>query len=163
MVSRQETARPLLTPGEVMQLPASDELVLVSGLAPIRASKLRYFEDRNFTPRLLAAPSLSGTDAPAPRPHNWADCVRPADTRLGAEAGASDATGDGGLQQARQPDLAPGQRARPESGQLDLLGRGEDEADGADAGLAMRALSPVLAAHAANQGSARGDDLMPSF
>ncbi|RVD13408.1 conjugal transfer protein TraG, partial [Mesorhizobium sp. M4B.F.Ca.ET.017.02.2.1] len=31
MVSRQETARPLLTPGEVMQLPPSDELVLVSG------------------------------------------------------------------------------------------------------------------------------------
>ena len=32
MVSRQETARPLLTPGEVMQLPHDDELVLVSGL-----------------------------------------------------------------------------------------------------------------------------------
>ena len=32
MVSRQETARPLLTPGEVMQLPSSDELVLVSGI-----------------------------------------------------------------------------------------------------------------------------------
>ncbi|WP_287178105.1 conjugal transfer protein TraG, partial [Mesorhizobium sp.] len=31
MVSRQETARPLLTPGEVMQLPPADELVLVSG------------------------------------------------------------------------------------------------------------------------------------
>ena len=29
MVSRQETARPLLTPGEVMQLPSADELVLV--------------------------------------------------------------------------------------------------------------------------------------
>ena len=37
MVSRQETARPLLTPGEVMQLPPADELVLVSGLPPIRA------------------------------------------------------------------------------------------------------------------------------
>ena len=42
MVSRQETARPLLTPGEVMQLPASDELVLVSGCPPIRARKARY-------------------------------------------------------------------------------------------------------------------------
>jgi TraM recognition site of TraD and TraG len=30
MVSRQETARPLLTPGEVMQLPPTDELVLGS-------------------------------------------------------------------------------------------------------------------------------------
>ena len=34
MVSRQETARPLLTPGEVMQLPHDDELVLVSGCHP---------------------------------------------------------------------------------------------------------------------------------
>ena len=45
MVSRQETARPLLTPGEVMQLPPDDELVLVSGCPPIRAKKARYFED----------------------------------------------------------------------------------------------------------------------
>ena len=45
MVSRQETARPLLTPGEVMQLPPDDELVLVSGVPPIRAKKARYFED----------------------------------------------------------------------------------------------------------------------
>ena len=43
MVSRQETARPLLTPGEVMQLPPDDELVLVSGVPPIRAKKVRYF------------------------------------------------------------------------------------------------------------------------
>ena len=43
MVSRQETARPLLTPGEVMQLPPDDELVLVSGCPPIRARKVRYF------------------------------------------------------------------------------------------------------------------------
>jgi type IV secretion system protein VirD4 len=31
MVSRQETARALLTPGEVMQLPPTDELVFVAG------------------------------------------------------------------------------------------------------------------------------------
>ncbi len=61
MVSRQETARPLLTPGEVMQLPPNDELVLISSLAPIRAKKLRYYEDRNFTSRVLAAPTLATT------------------------------------------------------------------------------------------------------
>ena len=69
MVSRQETARPLLTPGEVMQLPSADELVLVSGLPPIRAKKLRYYEDRNFTRRVLPAPHLSEgvyEDRPAP-------------------------------------------------------------------------------------------------
>src|SRR5476649_55957 len=62
MVSRQETARPLLTPGEVMQLPPADELVLVSGLAPIRAKKLRYYEDRNFITRIAPAPVLPRTD-----------------------------------------------------------------------------------------------------
>jgi type IV secretion system protein VirD4 len=39
----------LLTPGEVMQLPAEDELVLVSGCPPIRAKKARYYEDRELT------------------------------------------------------------------------------------------------------------------
>src|SRR3546814_1186906 len=43
---------PLLTQGEVMQLPPTDELVLVSGMAPIRAKKLRYFKDRNFRARI---------------------------------------------------------------------------------------------------------------
>src|SRR5260221_8520636 len=58
MVSRAETPRPLLTPGEVMQLAPSDELVLVSGLPPVRAKKLRYYEDRNFTNRVFPAPEV---------------------------------------------------------------------------------------------------------
>jgi type IV secretion system protein VirD4 len=41
MMSRQETAWPLLTAGEVMQLPPEDELVMVSGCPPIRAKKAR--------------------------------------------------------------------------------------------------------------------------
>jgi type IV secretion system protein VirD4 len=56
MVSRQETARPLLTPGEVMQLLPDDELVLVSGVPPIRAKKARYFEDPRLTERVLSPP-----------------------------------------------------------------------------------------------------------
>ena len=56
MVSRQETARPLLTPGEVMQLPHDDELVLVSGCHPIRAKKARYYEDHQLQARILPPP-----------------------------------------------------------------------------------------------------------
>ena len=56
MVSRQETARPLLTPGEVMQLPPTDEIVMVAGTPPIRAKKARYFEDAQFQTRILAPP-----------------------------------------------------------------------------------------------------------
>ncbi|GLQ12527.1 conjugal transfer protein TraG [Devosia yakushimensis] len=57
MVSRQETARPLLTPGEVMQLPPSDEIVMVAGTHPIRAHKARYFEDGRFKERILRPPA----------------------------------------------------------------------------------------------------------
>lgn len=48
MVSRQQTARALLTPGEVRELPPSDELVIVAGLPPIRAKKLRCYDDPTF-------------------------------------------------------------------------------------------------------------------
>jgi type IV secretion system protein VirD4 len=60
MVSRQETARPLLTPGEVMQLPKEEELVLVSGCQPIRAKKARYYEDAELKARILPPPTLCG-------------------------------------------------------------------------------------------------------
>ena len=70
MVSRQETARPLLTPGEVMQLPPDDELVLVSGCSPIRAKKARYFEDERFRERIVAACQTSR------RSQDLRDCAR---------------------------------------------------------------------------------------
>jgi len=87
MVSRQETARQLLTPGEVMQLPPEDELVLVSGMAPIRARKLRYFEDQNFTGRVASPPTLPDpshpySETPPVRPDDWGHCSRDVDDRL---------------------------------------------------------------------------------
>ena len=74
MVSRQETARPLLTAGEVMQLPPTDELVFVSGVPPIRAKKARYYEDRRLAARILPPPSLEQgglSGRPASRPCDW--------------------------------------------------------------------------------------------
>ncbi len=56
MVSRQETARPLLTPGEIMQLPPADAIVLVSGVPPIRARKARYYADPQLQSRVLPPP-----------------------------------------------------------------------------------------------------------
>jgi type IV secretion system protein VirD4 len=82
MVSRQETARPLLTPGEVMQLPPADELILVSGCHPIRAKKVRYFEDPEMKGRILPPPALTfpslppgGGSATPPRHGDWDDAV----------------------------------------------------------------------------------------
>ena len=65
MVSRQETARALLTPGEVMQLPPDDELVLISGCPPIRAKKARYFEDPEMQARILPPPALTDPKSPS--------------------------------------------------------------------------------------------------
>jgi type IV secretion system protein VirD4 len=64
MISRQETARPLLTPGEVMQLPPDEEIVMVSGCAPIRAKKARYFEDPEMQARILRPPTLTRSTSP---------------------------------------------------------------------------------------------------
>ncbi|OMG66307.1 conjugal transfer protein TraG [Stutzerimonas balearica] len=81
MVSRQETARPLLTPGEVMQLPPDEAVVMISSVAPIRARKLRYYSDANFKRRVLPPPVLvvgRYVDAPPTRADDWSDLVMPA-------------------------------------------------------------------------------------
>ncbi len=70
MVSRSETARPLMTPGEVMQLPPDDEIVMVAGVPPIRAKKARYFEDRRLAERILPAPKHQEGGI-KPKPDDW--------------------------------------------------------------------------------------------
>jgi type IV secretion system protein VirD4 len=114
MVSRQETARPLLTPGEVMQLPADDELILMSGCAPIRAKKARYFEDPEMKARILPPPALTDrrsppTDErpPVPSDGDWAGTVvapAPSDTEDPANAGIR-----------REPELPEHEEIVPET------------------------------------------------
>jgi type IV secretion system protein VirD4 len=170
MVSRQETARPLLTPGEVMQLPPDDELVLVSGLAPIRARKLRHYLDRNFTARLLPEPVLDDggyRDRPAARGDDWSGLVCRSDARLSAEAaeGGEAAEDEGGVQQQRHPGLPEEVSVKAEPAeQLKLLGLDQEESDPVAESQAMgRArLSTVVRARAINEGSER-QPLLPSF
>ncbi len=84
-VSEQETPRPLLTAGEVLQLPKDDALVLVSGTPPIRARKLQYFKDLNFIARRLPAPQLvdrNVADAPTGRSDDWTGRTRTTNVRL---------------------------------------------------------------------------------
>lgn len=108
MVSRQETARPLLTPGEVMQLPPDEAVVMVSGQPPIKAKKLRYYLDANFTRRVLPPPVLDEgryIDVPEVRPNDWSELAVPtvpaAASNAVDNAGGSD---DGGPR--RQPELS---------------------------------------------------------
>jgi type IV secretion system protein VirD4 len=93
MVSRQETARPLLTPGEVMQLPPHEELVLVSGAPPVRARKVRYFDNPELKHRIgEAAPPACGP----PSADDWsglAPVPAPTPERPVSSAGE----GEGGL------------------------------------------------------------------
>ena len=51
MVNAQDTERALLTPDEARRLPDDDQLIFVSGHAPIYAKKIRYFEDPTFAER----------------------------------------------------------------------------------------------------------------
>lgn len=70
MVSRQETSRPLLTPGEVMQLSPDEAIVMVSGVHPVRARKVRYYEDPQFQRRILK-PSPSETVSRTAQADDW--------------------------------------------------------------------------------------------
>jgi type IV secretion system protein VirD4 len=78
MVSRQETARPLLTPGEIMQLPPDDEIVMISGTYPIRARKARYFEDGRLAERVLPPPKPGAIKTGADqKPDDWTKLLIP--------------------------------------------------------------------------------------
>lgn len=106
MVSRQETARPLLTPGEVMQLPPDDELVLVSGVPPIRTKKVRYFRDPRLAERVLAPPVAIEQSAARP-PDDWSRLPAPA-TTVALEVGSSGFAPIGDLANGgirREPEL----------------------------------------------------------
>ncbi|MBH9401155.1 conjugal transfer protein TraG [Pseudomonas aeruginosa] len=119
MVSRQETARPLLTPGEVMQLPPDEAVVMVSSVAPIKAKKLRYYADGNFKRRVLPPPALAGAqyaDAPPLRPDDWSGLAIPPTPAVPATASAD---GLGNLAAAgggphRQPELSEAVAYAPE-------------------------------------------------
>ena len=92
MVSRQETARPLLTPGEVMQLPADEALVQVSGVPPIRATKVRYYLDRDLAGRVAAPPTELAPLSPAARPE-WSAVLDASSATRGGNGLSSDEGG----------------------------------------------------------------------
>jgi len=116
MVSRQETARPLLTPGEVMQLPPEDELVLVSGVPPIRAKKARYFEDPRLTERVLPPPNSSSLyrDGRAAT-DDWSQLPAPPNSNVAEPvslSGARQSTANSGIR--REPELPEHENIAPE-------------------------------------------------
>ena len=123
MVSRQETARQLITPGEIMQLPASEQLILLSGFSPIKAQKVRYYADKNFTGRVVSPPPLApnGYGGLSPNtPDVWGSTMRSVDDRLYAEVDKtavvnSAAKDEGGKDQKPEIDVSDLMADTPEN------------------------------------------------
>lgn len=145
MVSRQETARALMTPGEIMQLPSTDAIVMVSGLYPIRAKKARYYADPRLAERVVAPPGSGGV-ATSSRPDDWSDLPatvpmnEPPPSSDSIEADDEDAA-NGGIR--RQPDLPEQEEIAPErplqSDEFDL-----DRDEPGDDALRRRAVDRVM-------------------
>lgn len=163
MISRTETARALLTPGEVMQLPPDDEIVMVAGLAPIRARKARYFLDARFRARIVAPPDRKVGPM---KPHDWArkEEAAPAPVRLALPApeakeqdeSESDTANSGIRQEPELPvheDVAP--PSRPVQGEFDYS---DDDAQG-DAARARAAADRRLSRAARNASLDPGDGI----
>ena len=106
MVSRSETARALLTPGEIMQLPVDDEIVMLAGLHPIRAKKARYFKDQRLTARVLPPPECREAGLNTANAGAWADMLVQSNAMPKPLPAGDDEEGDtdnGGIR--REPEL----------------------------------------------------------
>ncbi len=164
MVSRQEIARPLLTPGEVMQLPADEEIVMVSGQPPIRANKLRYFEDDNFSGRVSPPPDLKAggpyPDRPPYRPDDWAGRVRKVHPDLRKNHTEPQARNVQDQERPKKDDGAPDEPSLPAG--PDPAREAETLGDTLDPAIPARNRqdASIKHAHGMNQGN---DELLPRF
>jgi type IV secretion system protein VirD4 len=112
MVSRSETARPLLTPGEVMQLPANEEIIMVAGVPPLRANKARYYEDKRFVERILPPPPAR-TEFATALESNWRNSIAEPETLINfSPVKQTEAQANSGIR--REPDPQPHEAVDPE-------------------------------------------------
>ncbi|MGE0853374.1 MAG: IncP-type conjugal transfer protein TraG [Hyphomicrobiaceae bacterium] len=137
-LAEQETPRPLLTAGEILQLPPDEALVLVSSLPPIRARKLKYYTDRNFLERCLPAPERGNGRAIAARQQHgddWTGHTRAPHPRL-ERAWSELISGSAGRLPEHVPELEMARAAPSEpDGQPETTGEQAPEHD-ADPGRA---------------------------
>lgn len=104
MISRSETSRPLLTQGEILQLPETDEIVMLSGAPPVRAKKARYYADPRLQARIQKPPLLEADRKCGLPPDDWSilPIVKP--VRLASVGGTIDEDeANGGIR--REPEL----------------------------------------------------------
>ncbi|WP_298817584.1 conjugal transfer protein TraG [uncultured Roseibium sp.] len=123
MVSKSETARQLLTPGEIMQLPPTDEIVMVAGTPPIRAKKARYYEDKRLSERILPPPE------PAPplqrQTDDWSELPLPAGSSVNqqVEETVGEDEDPTGSERQHQPELSrfePAEQREPVKNEFEI-------------------------------------------
>jgi type IV secretion system protein VirD4 len=89
-----------------MQLPPTDEIVMVAGTPPVRAKKVRYYEDRRFQERVLPPPPL---DKPVvTKSDDWSNLPLPTPPQTSAPAPQGSSADDEDpteSERRRQPEL----------------------------------------------------------
>jgi type IV secretion system protein VirD4 len=138
MISKSETARALLTPGEIQELPKTDELVMMAGVHPIRAKKARYFRDRRLSARILPPPEVRAAIAAIGAKHDWQGMIvtSPAPAKRGkgnSNEQEDDAANAGIRTEPELPvheDIAP--PAKPVSKEFDFDRDGQADDDAAN-------------------------------
>jgi type IV secretion system protein VirD4 len=132
MISRSETSRPLLTQGEILQLPDTDEIVMLSGAPPVRAKKARYYADPRLQARIQNPPNPAMRISRMLPPDDWSK-LPPTSRLTGVDANgdAADNAANGGVR--REPELplhveiAPA--PKPPSNEFDFTSPSEADDD----------------------------------
>ena len=98
MVSEQESPRQLLTPGEILNMPADANLILIGGLFPYYGRKVTYYNDPRFMDRAnLPAPNsveAQQKEFPPPKKHPWVYIEKPESDSVAHENGHTEGSQD---------------------------------------------------------------------
>ena len=76
--------RPLLLRQEVLQMPPDEQLILRPGMRPIRAKKIRWWQEREFIARCKAPPQIPELTVEIPIDDGSDPIVQPTRRRISA-------------------------------------------------------------------------------
>lgn len=136
MISKSETARALLTPGEIQELPKTDELVMMAGMHPIRAKKARYFRDRRLSARIVSPPEVRASVGSTAAKHDWQGLIltasAPAKRRNGSNEEPDEDAANAGIRTEPElpihEEIAPPTKPVSKEFDFDRDGQADDDA-----------------------------------
>lgn len=92
--SVSKVQRALLLPQEVIQLPRDEQIVLIESFPPIKSNKIKYYEDRFFTKRLLPATFVPTQEPFDPEKHAQSLVQAEAEEEAAEESGGTAEEGE---------------------------------------------------------------------